>query len=80
MRLSDDLAARRHLYSTPLITAPALLVIDIPPPYAGAGLALARYYPVIVETGEELVEFEAFLDEDRPGLRPPDLLDRRPSQ
>ncbi|BAI96660.1 hypothetical protein Sj15T_09650 [Sphingobium sp. TA15] len=80
MRLSDELAARRRLYSMPLITAPALLVIDIPPAFAGAGLALGRYYPVIVETDDELAEFGAFLNEDRPALRPPDLLDRRPSQ
>jgi len=44
MRLSDDLAARRRLYAMPLVTAPAVMVIDIPPHLAGQGLALDRYY------------------------------------
>ena len=65
MRLSDDLAARRRLYAMPLVTAPAVMVIDIPPHLAGQGLALDRYYIVMIETNEELAAFEAFLTADR---------------
>ncbi|SNS68457.1 hypothetical protein SAMN06295912_11270 [Sphingomonas laterariae] len=79
MRLSDDLAARRRLYAFPLATAPALLVIDIPRRYAGSGLLLGRYYPVIAETIDEVAEFERFLAAERPTPVPPDLLDLRPS-
>jgi hypothetical protein len=79
MRLSDDLAANRRLYAAPMIFAPTVMVIDIPPRQAGSGLALGRYYIVMIETDEELAEFEAFLAEDRDAARPPDLLDRRPS-
>ncbi len=79
MRLSDELAAKRRLYAAPLITAPAVVVIDIPAHLAGSRLALDRYYIVMIETDEELAEFEAFLAEDRAFARPPDLLDRRPS-
>lgn len=79
MRLSDELAARRRLYATPLITAPAVMVIDIPAHLAGTSLALDRYYIVMIETPEELAEFEAFLAADRAALQPPDILDRRPS-
>lgn len=79
MRLSDDLAARRRLYAMPLVTAPAVMVIDIPPHLAGQGLALDRYYIVMIETNEELAAFEAFLTADRDALRLPDLLDRKPS-
>ncbi|MBV2149901.1 hypothetical protein KRZ98_16780 [Sphingobium sp. AS12] len=79
MRLTDQLAARRRLYSLPLITAPALMVIDIPAPFGSRSLALGRYYPVIIETNDELTEFESFLDADRPNLVAPDLLDHRPS-
>lgn len=79
MRLTDDLAARRRLYAMPLITAPAVLVIDIPRHLAGTGLALGRYYIVMIETHDELAEFEAFLAASRATLQPPNLLDRRPS-
>lgn len=79
MRLSDELAARRCLYTMPLVTAPAVLVIDVPLHLAGAGLALDRYYIVMIETDEELAEFDAFLKADRPGRQAPNLLDRRPS-
>lgn len=80
MRLSDELAARRRLYSTPLITAPAVMLLDIPSRFAGAGLLLGRYYPVVLETLEELAEFERFLTAERSTLQAPDLLDRRASQ
>lgn len=79
MRLSDDLAARRRLYALPTPIAPALLVIDTPRHYAGSGLLLRRYYPVIAETIDELAEFERFLAAERPVAVPPDLLDLRPS-
>ena len=80
MRLGDDLAARRHLYSMPLITAPAVMLIEIPARFSASGLLLDRFYPVIVETLDELAEIEAFLAAERPVLQAPDLLDRRPSQ
>ncbi|WP_454887919.1 hypothetical protein [Sphingomonas oryzagri] len=77
MRLDDQLAARRLLYTAPLITAPAVMAIDIPALLAGQGLALGRYYIVVIENDDELAEFETFLAADRPALCPPDLLDRR---
>lgn len=58
---------------------PDILLIDIPSRFAGQGLALDRYYPVILETMAEASEFEAFLCKDRPVLITPSLLDRRPS-
>ena len=79
MRLIDDLAARRIYYRRPLPTLPDILLIDIPPRFAGEGLALDRYYPVILETVAEAHEFEAYLLEHRASLVPPSLLDRRPS-
>lgn len=79
MRLSDDLAARRRLYALPLPTAPALMLIDIPTRYAGAGLLMGRFYPVIAETLEEVAEFERYLMSERREPVPPDLLDLRPS-
>lgn len=78
MRLTDDFAARRRLYARPTFTAPMMMVIDVPPPMAGAGLPLGRYYPVILETDEELAEFEAFLGAKRPGPAMPDILATRP--
>lgn len=78
MRLTDDLAERRRLYARPAITAPAMMVIDIPRHLAGDDLPLGRYYPVILETDEELVEFEEFLNLERPDLVVPDILATRP--
>lgn len=79
MRLTDELAARRRLYPRPISTAPSIMVIDIPKKWAGADLALGRYYPVIIETDEELAEFETYLAAPRPALIEPDLLSLRPS-
>lgn len=79
MRIVDELAARRCYYSRSLPTLPDILLIDIPSRFGGTGLALGRYYPVIVETLAEHVEFETFLCAERPKLVPPKLLDRRPS-
>ncbi|TAJ74163.1 MAG: hypothetical protein EPO45_17345 [Sphingobium sp.] len=79
MRLSDDLAAKRRLYAMPLVTAPAVMVIDIPPHQAAQDLALDRYYIVMIENDEELAALEAFLTADRDALCPPDLLDRKRS-
>ncbi|MBB3357042.1 MULTISPECIES: hypothetical protein [unclassified Novosphingobium] len=79
MRLIEHLAARRIYYRRPLPTLPDILLIDIPPAFAGEGLALGRYYPVMLETIAEAHEFEAFLCEDRAALVAPALLDRRPS-
>ena len=78
-RLSEDLARRRVLYPSPLISAPSVLVIDIPPPARGVGLALGRYYAIVLETDAERVELEHFLCEPRRGPVPPGLLDYRRS-
>lgn len=79
MRLIDDLAARRLYYQRSLATLPDILLIEIPPRFAGSGLALDRYYPVILESLAELHEFETFLCEPRDALVPPALLNHRPS-
>lgn len=78
-RLSRSLAGRRILYPSTTIAAPSVLVIDIPPGLRGEGLALARYYAIILETDIELRELEDFLDAPRDAPVPPDLLDHRPS-
>lgn len=79
MTLNDDLAACRQLYHRSLPALPDILLIDIPLRYAGAGLALGRYYPVILESTTELAEMEALLAADRPEPVVPNLFDRRPS-
>lgn len=79
-RLSDDLARKRLLYPSPLISAPSVLVIDLPPPNRGAGLPLGRYYPIVLETDWECAEIERFLDAPRGGAVRPDIFDLRPSQ
>ena len=79
VRISDDLAATRLLYPRPLPTLPDILLIAISDLHAGASLPLNRYYPVMLETKAEAAEFEAFLQVERTVLRPPDLLDHRPS-
>jgi hypothetical protein len=79
MRLTDDLAAHRRLYTFPLPTAPVVVLIDIPRHYASESLPLGRFYPIIVETAEELVELETFLTAERSEPVPPDLFARRPS-
>ena len=78
-RLSEDLARRRILYPSHLISAPSVLVIDIPPSARGVGLALGRYYAIVLETDAERAELERYLHETREGPVPPDLLDHRPS-
>jgi hypothetical protein len=78
-RLSRHLAARRLLYRSSTIAAPSALVIDIPPALRGDGLALGRYYAIILETESEWRELEDFLDTPRDVPVPPDLLDHRPS-
>ncbi|WP_275228213.1 hypothetical protein [Novosphingobium album (ex Liu et al. 2023)] len=47
--------------------------------YAGANLPLGRYYPIILETSEELRDMDAFLTAPRAQMVLPDLFDRRPS-
>lgn len=79
MRLIDDLAAQRLYYPRPLPTLPDILLIDIPQHFAGSSLALGRYYPVIIESQGEALEFEAFLCAPRAKPVPPALLDRRPT-
>ncbi|MDJ0276280.1 hypothetical protein QLH51_05640 [Sphingomonas sp. 2R-10] len=59
---------------------PDLLVIDVPPIFAGRRLPLRRYYPIIIETDDEWREWEAFIAGERDRPVAPDLLDRRPSR
>lgn len=77
--LSVDLASSRVVYRRPLPTLPDVMAIAIPQPYAGPNLLLGRYYPVVIETSEELKEMEDFLTASCQGPKPPDLLDCRPS-
>ncbi|MBA4090106.1 MAG: hypothetical protein C0494_05870 [Sphingobium sp.] len=79
MKLSDSLAAGRHIYSTTVPTLPDIVVIDVPPDFAAPSLPLGRYYPIIVETALERLELEHFLDLPRSRLIAPALLDRRSS-
>lgn len=78
-RLSQTLARVRMLYASPMIAAPSVMLIDMPVRNRGEGLALGRYYAIILETDEERAELERFLDEPRSAAVAPDLLDRRPS-
>lgn len=75
--LSHDLACRRILYPRPLPTLPDILLIDVPPRFAHTSLPLGRYYPIVVETGAEHREVEAFLTAPRNAPVQPALLDRR---
>lgn len=79
MRFINDLAARRFLYRRPIVTMPDVLVIDIPMQNAAPSLSLGRYYPVILETADELGEIDTFLTAERLFPIVPDLFDRRPS-
>lgn len=79
VRLTDDLAAHRRLYTRPIATMPDVLVIDIAPAYRHPSLSLGRYYGILVETAEEQSELDAFLRTERPAPIAPSLLDRRPS-
>lgn len=79
MRLVDTLAARRIIYPRAIETMPDIMVIDVAPPFAAAGLPLGRYYPIILENEAEQQELDAFLAADRDEPVVPDLLDRRPS-
>src|SRR3546814_20732035 len=63
--LIDELAANRLYDHRPLATLPDILLIDIPLRFSGGGLALGRYYPVILESLAEMHEFEAYLCEPR---------------
>jgi hypothetical protein len=78
--LCDCFARRRLLYPRPLSTAPSLLVIDIAEETRSESLALGRYYPIVLETDDELEELEAFLAKERDDIAVPDLLDWRPFQ
>ncbi len=78
-RLSQTLARERMLYASPMIAAPSVMLIDMPIRNRGVGLALGRYYAIILETDEERAELDRFLNEPRSAVVAPDLLDRRPS-
>lgn len=79
IRLIDHLAWRRLLYRAPIPGAPDVLVIELPPEMRGVGLALGRYYPIIVENADELAELDRFLEVVRAQAITPSLLDHRPS-
>lgn len=79
-RLSNDLAKRRLLYPSPLISAPSVLVIELPVSNRGTGLPLGRYYPIILETEYEIEEIQRFLDQPRQEPVRPDIFDARPSR
>lgn len=79
VRLTEDMARTRLLYPPPLPTLPSISVIDIPPHYTRRDLPLGRYYPAILETQDEVDEFEAFLAAERSALIAPTLFDLRPS-
>jgi hypothetical protein len=55
------------------------MVIDVPPASRGAGLALDRYYPIIIESDAEKIELDRFLAEPRAIPVLPNLFDHRPS-
>ncbi len=77
--LSQTIARDRLLYASPMIAAPSVMLIDMPPRNRGAGLALGRYYAIVLETDQERAELDQFLDLPREAPVAPDLLDRRPS-
>jgi len=79
MRLIDDLAATHLFYSPPVPTLPTVLLIDVPARYASPNLPFGRYYPIIVESQDELRELMAYLQQDRPAMIAPSILDHRPS-
>lgn len=79
VRLIDCLARERRFYPAPTLAAPGVMVIDVPPASRGPGLALGRYYPIVVETLAEREELEAYLHAERTADVVPDLFDMRGS-
>ncbi|MDB5575719.1 MAG: hypothetical protein JWR80_895 [Bradyrhizobium sp.] len=79
VRLSDDLAAIRRLYTRPIATMPDVMVIEIAPLYRHPTLSMGRYYAIMIESDAELHEVDNFLTADRPAPVAPALLDRRPT-
>ncbi|AYO75516.1 hypothetical protein CP98_04047 [Sphingobium yanoikuyae] len=79
VRLADHLAREQCVYPSPLIGCPVVLVLDLPEKNRGAGLALGRYYPIIIENEDERAELNAFFDAERPAMVTPDLLDHQPT-
>lgn len=77
--LSQTLARDRMLYASPMIAAPSVMLIDMPLRNRGAGLALGRYYAIVLETDQERAELDCFLETPRKAPVAPDILDRRPS-
>jgi hypothetical protein len=77
--LTHDLARSRVVYQRPLPTLPDIMVIDVPAAFGHPSLPLGRFYPILMETAEELAEVRAFLSQHRPAPVRPDLLDRRAS-
>lgn len=78
--LADDLARRRCIYPRALPTLPDVLLIDVPARFASPDLPLGRYYPIVLETEDELREVEFFLTDARAGPVAPDIFDFRPSR
>lgn len=65
MRLADTLARRRIVYPRPLPTLPDIVLLDLPPRFRSPSLPLGRYYPAIIETEGEWMEWNDFLRADR---------------
>ena len=78
-RLTDDVARRRVLYAAPIPIAPNVLVLDAPAEHRGAGLALGRYYPMVIETSAEIAEAEHRLAKERRAKVRPAFFERRAS-
>ena len=78
-RLTDDVARRRILYAAPIPAAPNVLVLDVPAEHRGTGLALGRYYPMVIETTAEIAEAEHQLAKERREKVLPRLFERRAS-
>jgi hypothetical protein len=79
MRLIDTLAADRILYARPTPTLPDIMLLDVPAALAGNQLPLGRYYPILLETGQEASELTAYLTKEREEMIAPTLFDRRSS-
>lgn len=77
--LSTTVARRRIVYPRPILAMPDILMIDMPAEFRPANARFGQYHPILVETIAEEEELEAYLEEERPVLSLPVLLNARPS-
>jgi hypothetical protein len=77
--LSTTVARRRIFYPRPILEMPDILMIDMPAEFVSANLPLGNFHPILIETIEEQLELEAYLEEKHEVPSLPDLLDARPS-